>query len=779
METETSTLIKDLAILIVAAGVVTLIFHLLRLPLLIGYLVAGFLVGPHFPLFGAGFIENSHIINQLSELGVVFLMFYMGMEFDLRKLKVVFTPAVVAVGLQSIMALFLGLMTAPFMGWSQMDGLFLGGLLAISSSMVTIEVLRSQGNLKRNYAQLAIGFLILEDILAVLLLVILTGVGVTGRFNWVELWQVSFLVGVFVVVIYFVGKLLARQLLRLLEIVGSVELITLAMVGLVLGVGELAVQFHFEIALGAFLAGSLVSQSSLIPEIKRSTEPFRHLFTAVFFATVGMLVNLQLLLERWLPIVVVSFFVIVGKGIACWFGVFLTGKSSRMGFRASVSKAQIGEFSFIIVALGQKLGVTDPGLTAFAVGVALVTILISPIISGKADFLYEFFEKRMPTAFTQMGRFYHNLLEIVSRRFNKIMLFKLIQRPLLQVLAYFFLFNGVILLSSLLARKVEGIAALSPYLLWIQIGIWLLGALLCLPFLIAIIRHIDVMILLLSEAIFSSDREALSYVKRRMRNIFHTVCFGFVSIGFSIFYLAAAAQYFPSGVVLGAFVVSVVGVGIFFWRRIVHLNSRLEFLFIETFNQQQHSEEEKRKEEVLRKISEKYPWPVSVMEVTVEDKSMVAWKKISEINLRNQTGVSIIGISRGSHTLYDPSPEIPLFPGDHIVFLGTKEQNEKAKVVLSKRGSEVAPLQPSQGLEISQIYLERDCSIVGESLAGADLRKDYGINVVGIQRGEEQITTPASEEILQAEDILLVTGFANKIEKFREKMGLRIFQEGN
>jgi len=243
------TFIRDLTVVVVSAGMAAVVFRLLNLPVLLGYLLAGLLIGPH--LFENPLIRDGNVIHELSELGVVFLMFYIGLEFDIGKLKKVLVPSMVAIVLQTVVMLSLGSMLGPLLGLGPVQALFLGGILAISSSMVTIQVLRETGMHKHSHAQLAVGILILEDVLAILLLVVLSGVAVTGKLAWLEVAKATALIGVFVVAVYIMGRILSAPLVRLLHRLDSLEMLTLITVAMALGVGLLAEQFHFSVALGA------------------------------------------------------------------------------------------------------------------------------------------------------------------------------------------------------------------------------------------------------------------------------------------------------------------------------------------------------------------------------------------------------------------------------------------------------------------------------------------------------------------------------------------------
>jgi len=763
---EHGSIIIDLSIVIVCAAVVTVLFRALHLPVLLGYLLSGLLVGPNF--LPQSPVKDLSTIQDLSELGVAFLMFYIGLEFDLKKLQRTLGPALLAVILQTIGMVCVGILTAHLLGWSHINGLFIGCLLAISSTMVTLPILRAQDALKANFAQVAIGMLILEDILAILVLVILTGVGVTGRFELEGAWKAVFFVGVFIVFVYFTGKLAAPRLLRLLRKFANPEMITVVSVALILGVGELAEHFHFSIALGAFLAGSILSQSELAHEIEDAIEPLRDLFTAVFFVTVGMRIEPDLLGHYWLSILILTLVVVVGKTLIVWIGLFLSGEKPRTAFKAAVCKAQIGEFSFVIAALGLKYEMTEPGIMSLAVGVALGSILVVPALSNNAGNVFDSIAKYTPAFLKQMGLFYNRIFLSVKGKIERSAFLKLMKKPLIQILGYFLLFNGVLIIAYLSVNYVRHLSFLADFVLWVQAGIWILAALISLPFLIAIIKNLEVIVLLITESVFTL--KGSRFLNRgNMRNIINTSILCITVIFFGGIYLSAASSFLPKGVALYAFIGLVIVFSFFFWRHIVRVNSRLEQLFIQSITHELKLTNEERREKMLKAIAQKHPWGIDLYDVEIKDDAIVCGKQVREINLRGLTGVTIVGISRENFTVYDPGPDIPLFPGDHLILLGDKEQIQNARDLLSKKTEDKSIVSTGK-FEIDTVYLPSESPIIGSTLADADIRRTYKISVIGIQRGTKKILSPGPDEIFKGRDILIIVGSNKAIKSFKEQM---------
>jgi CPA2 family monovalent cation:H+ antiporter-2 len=755
-----------LAIVLVCAASVSLLFQRLKLPVFLGYLLSGFLIGPN--LWERSPIHDLATVNELSELGVVFLMFYIGLEFDLRRLQRVMGPAVLAVTLQTVVLLFVGAQIAPMLGWSPVQGIFLGSLLAISSSMVTVAVLRDLGRLDKPHAQLAVGVLILEDILAVTLLVVLSGVAVSGQVSFFAIGKITFLIAVFVVVTYYVGKLIAPHFLNLLDRVGSIELITLSVVALMLGVSVIAMKLEFSEALGAFLAGSVLSQTPLAHRIENATEPLRNIFCAVFFVAVGMLIEPQLLWNNWELIVGLSLLVVVIKVLTVWIGFFLGGQNPDTAFRAAVAKAQIGEFSFIIAAMGKKTGVSGDGLVAVAVGVSLLTTLMALGLTVKADPVYGKLSTRMPRGLRVVGRFYRNFYDDIHSQIGRSPFLKLAKRPALQILFTFLLLNGVVLLAYLVTHFIATHGHLAPYRKWAVPVVWWVSALLCLPFISAILRNLNAIVLLLTDSLFSSTAER-QYFRGRLRNIFNTFVFAVLIILLGGLYLSVTAQYMPGGVALAGFFVLLIAAGVIFWNRIVNIQSRLELLFMESFNKRAEAEEPARRQKTLEEIKRQYPWPVSIRDVLVKANAAACGKRISDLDLRKQTRASIIALGRAGQVQYDPGPGTVIFPLDHLYLFGSDEETQRAMEQLQlERTDGGGDSAGTPTFAIETIYLDRDSEITDKTLAGSNLRKTYGVTVLGIQRGERRITGPQPDEILQPGDVLYVIGNREGIKRFQE-----------
>ena len=761
----TGSLLHDLGIVLVCAAVVAIVFHRLRLPVIFGYLLCGMFLSPH--LFAKSPIQDLGTIRELSELGVIFLLFYIGMEFDLRRLQSMLGPALMAVGLQTFCMISLGLLFAPILGlgWPAMSGFYLGAVLAVSSTMVAVQVLNEQGCTKHPHGQLCISILLAEDIMAIMALVLLTGVSVTGHLAWAQVWQVTFFVGVFVVSVFFLGKLAAPRLIDLLQRIGRLEIITIATCGLIVGISMLAQKLHFSVALGAFLAGAIFSQVKLAKAVESATRPLRDIFCAVFFVTVGMLIEPAYLFEDWGWILTLAVFVVIGKLLACWAGMFLFGQRPRRAFMASAAKCQIGEFSFIIAELGYSLGVIDERLFNITFGVAMLTIVTTPLLSSRSGALFDFMARRTPRSVALFGGFYHNLMQTVWNVLGKNAVIRIVKKPLLQITIYFFLVNGIVLVAYYTAALVENSSGLESYSTALQSGLWVLAAVGVAPFLIAMIRNMNVVVMMLTDSALRGTATR-KFIQGRVSNIFNTLILLLVILVVGGIYLSAASRYFPKGIALIGFLGLIGLEGLFFWRHMIKLNSRIESLFMESLAHRSEVLEDHRRDSLLREITSKYPWAVNLMEVQVSDGTVACGRRMIDFDLRGKTGCTVIAIGRKQYYIFDPSPESPVFPGDKLVLLGTKAQTLRASQLLNV--PVISDVSDEQGFSLKKIYLRPGSTLDGNTLAGADIRRSFGVNVVGIQRGAEQITSPSAEELLKGGDVLIVVGNPESLKHFDE-----------
>jgi Kef-type K+ transport system membrane component KefB/K+/H+ antiporter YhaU regulatory subunit KhtT len=369
-------LISDLALILVTAGVVALIFRRLKQPVVLGYLLAGVLVGPHISLLPT--VQDTSNIKIWAELGIIFLLFVLGLEFSFRKLFRVGRPALIAASVEVFLMTGLGFLVGSLLGWTAMDSLFLGGILAISSTTIIIKAFQELGVKTQAFASLVFGILIIEDLYAVILLAILSTVGATRNLEGIALLRQLGELSLFLLIAIPTGVWVIPRLLKWVRSQFDDEIRVILSLGLCLGMVVVATAAGFSAALGAFLMGAFLSESVEGERAERLLKPIRDFFGAIFFTSVGMLVDLRSIYEHFDLVILLSLVTIVGKVMLTALGSLVGGEDKRTALQAGLSLGQIGEFSFIIATLGLSLGVVRPELYHLSVSVALITTFTTP-----------------------------------------------------------------------------------------------------------------------------------------------------------------------------------------------------------------------------------------------------------------------------------------------------------------------------------------------------------------------------------------------------------------
>src|ERR1700761_5598101 len=490
--------IQDLAVVMAFAGVVTVLFHRLKQPVVLGYIAAGVIIGPYTPPFQL--IHDEQTIQTLGELGVVFLMFSLGLEFSLRKLFQVGATAIVAALSEIVLMLWIGYEIGTAFGWSSMDSLFLGAILAISSTTILVKALPELGLKRESFAQLVFGILIVEDILGIAMLVLLSSIAQTGQLSaGIALITLGKLL-LFMTVSLIVGILVVPRALNYVAQSRSDEMLLVAVLGFCFAFCLLVVKLDYSIALGAFLIGAIMAESRHLHRIEHLIAPLRDAFSAIFFVTIGLMLNPAVLVDYAWPIAVITVAVIVGKIVSCGLGTFLAGKDGRTAMRVGMTVSQIGEFSFIIASLGLTLKVTSAFLYPIAVAVSALTTLFTPYLIRAADPLTQRVAQAMPRGLANMFGLYGQWLGNLRPERGEPTLFSMTRRIILQIAVNLALVVAIFLGASYGAPRVSGLlAAWGPSEPMQRGGLWSAALLVSMPFLVAVYRKTKSLALLLAE----------------------------------------------------------------------------------------------------------------------------------------------------------------------------------------------------------------------------------------------------------------------------------------
>lgn len=473
------TLVIDLALILVSAGIITLIFKKLKQPLVLGYIVAGFIAGPHV-VFTPTVMDTANI-QTWADIGVVFLLFALGLEFSFKKLMKVGGPAVIAAITIIVGMVILGMLVGSAMGWKRMDCIFLGGMLAMSSTSIIYKALEDMGLRTQRFAGLVLGILVIEDLVAVVLMVLLSTMAVKNNFEGAEMAFSIAKLCFFLMLWFIIGIFIIPTFFKRTRLLMNEETLLIVSLGLCLLMVVAATQVGFSSALGAFVMGSILAETMEAEKIGHLVKPVKDLFAAIFFVSVGMMVDPGMIWEYIGPIILITFTVLIGQSLLGTFGVVLAGQPLRVAMQCGFCLSQIGEFAFIIASLGLSLQVTDHFLYPIVVAVSVITTFLTPYMMRLAEPAYPFVEKHLPVKWKRLLDRYTSGAQVVNHESN--------WKRLLVALGRIVVVYSVILIAELILA----FSLLLPFIRTHIPGIWgnILAAVLIIvcmaPFLRAIV----------------------------------------------------------------------------------------------------------------------------------------------------------------------------------------------------------------------------------------------------------------------------------------------------
>lgn len=719
-------LISDLGLILMTAGIAVLIFRKLKQPLVLGYLIAGFLAGNHFDFFPS--VKDTHSVEVWAEIGVIFLLFSLGLEFSFKKLVKVGGTASITAITQIVTMVTLGFFVGQLMGWKKMDCIFLGVILSISSTTIILKAFDELGVKAQKFAGNVIGALIVQDILAILMMVLLSTLAVSQQFSGSELLQ-SVLKLVFFLTIWFVGGIFfIPTLLKKAKHLLTDEMLLIISLALCLVMVILAANVGFSPALGAFIMGSIIAETTQAEHIEHLVKPVKDLFGAVFFVSVGMLINPDTLLEYTAPVIILTLITLFGQSISATIGSLLSGQPLKQSVQAGVSLSQIGEFSFIIATLGMTLGVTSDFLYPTVVAVSAVTTFTTPYMVKLGTPLSIFLEKKLPRKWIKAIEDYSTNTEAI----------KTLSTWQIALRAYIFqiIFHSIIIVAIiLLATKyilpmVEGSAlghTLAALIVLIIVS----------PFLWALsLRRI------------AAKEVSELFENRKSRGpllllIFLRMVLGLFFIGFIL------NNFFSPGIALIALVVALVAY-ILFPKQLHARYHRIEEHFLSNLNDREISKEKKMRRDLT-------PWDGHMSSFDIAASSNLAGKTLEELKMREKIGINIAFIKRGEIIINVPNRNERLFPGDEICVIGTDSQVKKFKIFLDQN-----EIEPPENLTESEIVLQhlelKNETFIGKSIRESQIREKTSGLVVGIERNGRRMLNPESHLVLEKGDILWVVG---------------------
>jgi len=568
--------IHDLAIIMLAAGIVTVVFHLLRQPVVLGYIVAGVLIGPHTPPYT--FVTNEETIRTLAELGVVFLLFSLGLEFSLRHLRQVGATALVSAIAGIVTMLSLGYAVGRAFDWSVMDALFLGAMLSISSTTITIKALEDLKLKKQHFAQVVFAILIVEDVLAIAMIALLASAAKTGAIDSGEVMRTLGGLTVFLVASLVVGILTVPRLLDFVARFNSNEMLLVSVLGLLFGFCLVVVRLGYNAALGAFVIGAIIAETGALHRIERVIAPVRDMFSAIFFVAVGLMLDPVMLLDYAGPVAAATVAVILGKSLARTAGSFAAGQDARTSLRIGMSLAQIGEFSFIIATLGLTLKATSAFLYPIAVCVSAITTLFTPYLIRGADPLARRIRVLMPAGVSRILQMYTDWLQSLRFVGDRAVIAAMVRRILLQAFVNLCMVAAIFGAGAYFARRYrDEIAQWIPYPQITNALIWGAALVLSLAFLIAAYRKLKALAMMLAEVGVRAGRHT-ERVQRIVAEVLPAVSIGAMLLVVSALSssILPPAELLIAVLAMGALILALL------WRTLVKLHSRLQIALLET-----------------------------------------------------------------------------------------------------------------------------------------------------------------------------------------------------
>ncbi len=570
--------IRDLAMVMIVAGATTILFQRLRQPVLLGYILAGVLIGPHTP---GVLVADPRAIDDISNLGVVLLMFTLGLEFSVRKLREVgIGVLVVAVGEVGLM-LWIGYGIGTLFGWSGMDALFMGAIISLSSTMVATRTLSDSGKRHQPFAQLVVGLLVAEDMLAIVMLTLLTAVAIGGSVKAEAAFTLVGHLGLFVIVGMILGLLLLPRLVDYVAGFGRDETLLVSVLGICFGASLLAAWMGFSVALGAFLAGAVVAESRSVGRVLHLIEPLRDMFAALFFVAIGLKIDPSMLLQYALPALLIAVVVIVGKTVACSLGILVVGHDPRTALRSGLGMAQIGEFSFVIAALGLSLGAISDFIYPIAVAVSVLCMAASPYLGRSADGLANGVRRATPLSLRLLATSYSGWLENLKPVNENAALAAIFRRLLWHIAINVLFVITLFMLGAYLNNSswdwfsAVGIGRDLRHTL-----IWACALFLSLPMLIAVYRKAEALGMLLAE-IGIRERFAGAYTQA-IRNVLARLIPLVTLLALAVLVSALGSTILPPrGIALSLIVLGLL-LAVVLWRGLVKMHARLQAALKET-----------------------------------------------------------------------------------------------------------------------------------------------------------------------------------------------------
>ena len=739
---EELNLVKDLALILISAGLFTIISKWLKQPLILGYIVAGFLIGPHMGLFPT--VTSVESVNQWSEIGIIFLLFSLGLEFSFKKLLQVGSAALITAATNCIGMFMVGIVTGTALGWTMMESVFLGGMLSMSSTTIIIKAFDDMKLKGESYASLVFGILIIEDLIAVLLMVLLSTLAVSNKFAGGEMLMGLMKLAFFLILWFLVGIYVIPSLLKRVKQYLSDEILLLVSIGLCFGMVTLASAVGFSSALGAFVMGSLLSETLEGERIEHLTHSLKDLFGAIFFVSVGMMVDPAVISAHWGAILALT--LVAMAGILCFSvtGVVISGRGLSTALHTGFSLAQLGEFSFIIAGLGVSLGVLRGFIYPIIISVSVITTFTTPYMIKAAAPAEKWLRRKLPARF--LARIDPPQEEASASKAATSEWHKLLKNYALRIVLYGVIIVAIMIgtetyLHPLLERLLPDWSTGLHALVDVVVTLALLS-----PFLYGLaisgsrIRHSAGILLRESKVnrwpvlalMLLRIALAIAIIMVVILTHFHLRGWAILLIVFAAFSLLLAA------------------------RMTMHNYSGLEARFMSNLNERDNLE--RLRNPVSSSVQEKMAgYDVHIEQFKVPQNFSYVGEALRDLPFRLTTGVNIIKIQRGTKAILIPSGNERIYPFDNLVAVGTTEQIRAFRKALKDATEAPAGEGPGEDFAVEPVTLGAGSYLVGKTLRGADMRSGACM-VISVLRDGEFITNPKPDFTFREGDTVWLAG---------------------
>ena len=735
-------MIQDLALILVVASIVTLLFKKLKQPLVLGYIVAGFLVSPHMPLTAS--VADTANIHLWADIGVMFLLFSLGLDFSFKKiLKMGASPVISTIAIIFSMVV-LGMTVGHLFGWSRMDCIFLGGMLAMSSTTIIYKAFDDLGLRQQQFAGLVMSVLILEDILAIVMMVMLSAIASGNNPDGGQMLGSIMKIGFFLILWLVVGIFAIPLFLRRVRRLINAEVLLIVSLGLCCAMAVISTKVGFSSAFGAFIMGSILAETVEAERIEKLVEPVKNLFGAIFFVSVGMLVDPQILISYALPIVTLILTILFGQAVFGSFSFLMGGESLKSAMRCGFSMAQIGEFSFIIASLGLSLGVISDFLYPVVVAVSVITTFLTPYMIRFATPAYNALESRLPSRLIRsLNHLSTSRPETTGRSLWK----RLLTQMGVNTLVYSILSAAAIAVMFTFVLPVTRRMLPGWELHWYANAITgLLTVMVIAPFLRAMVmkkNRSEEWKTLWAE----SNRNRLPLLSTILARVVIAVAF--------IFYICNYLSRFTPAIMI---TIGVVLVALIVLSRRIKRNSiMLERLFINNLRSRDIEAQVHGKKRPLYegKLLDR---DIHIADFDVPANSMWMGSTLKQLNLGRRYGIHVISILRGRRRLNIPDGDYIVFPGDRLQVIGSDTQlAQLQQAIETEVFGEDVELEKRE-MKLRQLLIDADSPFVGKTLEESGLRSRYSCMVVGIEEGRENLSPFSPKRRFAEGDIIWVVG---------------------